>query len=103
MFPNLPKTNFNFSVTFISSSASAFNLDQSTNLSCGKELTPLPNDKIVDMTKLKAFADEKSNVAEMAISLFDRVENTVGKGEYADCQHFLLFLQCYRSFLLYGC
>ena len=28
----LPKTNFNFSVTFNSSSANAFNLDQSKNL-----------------------------------------------------------------------
>ena len=31
------------------------------------------------MTKLKAFANERINVAEMTISLFDRVENTVGK------------------------
>ena len=28
-------------------------------------------------------------------SLFDSVENTVGKGENADYQHFLLFLQCF--------
>ena len=35
------------------------------------------------MTKLKLFADNKKkrNVAEMTISLFDRAENTVGKGE----------------------
>ena len=38
MFSNLPKTNFNFSVTFISLSASAFNLDQSKNLLFGLEL-----------------------------------------------------------------
>ena len=31
------------------------------------------------MTKLKAFADEKLNVAKMTISLFRRVESTVGK------------------------
>ena len=48
-----------------------------------------PNDK------LKAFADNKFNVATMMISLFDLVENTVGKGENAGCQHFLLFLQCF--------
>ena len=35
------------------------------------------------MTKLKTFADDKWNVAKMTISLFDRVENTVGKGENA--------------------
>ena len=39
MFCTQPKTNFNFSVTFILSSASAFKLDQSRNLSFGKELT----------------------------------------------------------------
>ena len=35
------------------------------------------------MTKLKAFAGDKLNAAEMTISSFDRVENTVGKGENA--------------------
>ena len=29
------------------------------------------------------------------ISLFDRVENIVGKGENAGYQHFLLFQQCF--------
>ena len=37
MFSTLLKTNFNFSVTFILSSANAFNLNQSKNLSFGKE------------------------------------------------------------------
>ena len=54
-----------------------------------------PNDKILDGTKLKAFADEKVNVAQMMISLCYRVENTVGKGESAGSQHFLLFPQCF--------
>ena len=53
-----------------------------------------PNDKILDVTKLKAFADDKLNIARVAISLFNRVKNTVGeKGENAGYQHFLLFLQ----------
>ena len=43
--------------------------------------SPLPNDKILDLTKPKAFADNNLNVAKMTISVFDRVENTVGKGE----------------------
>ena len=38
MFSILPKTNFNFSAKFNLSSAGAFNLDQSKNLSSGKEL-----------------------------------------------------------------
>ena len=39
MFSTLPKTNFDFSVTFILSSANALNFDQSKVLLFGKELT----------------------------------------------------------------
>ena len=46
-------------------------------------LNPLPNNKMLDTTKLKTFADENLNVAKMPISLFDREENTVEKGENA--------------------
>ena len=42
-------------------------------------------------------ADGKINVAKMMISLFDRVENTAGKGENAGYQHFLLFPQCFQK------
>ena len=42
---------------------------------------PLPNDKILDLSNLKAFADGKLDFTKMAISLCDKVENTVGKGE----------------------
>ena len=58
-------------------------------------LNPLPNDQILDMTKLKAFEDDKLNIDKMVISLLDRVENTEGKGENAGYQHFLLFPQCF--------
>ena len=47
------------------------------------------------MTKSKAFADDKLNIAKMAISPYEGVENTVGKGENAGYQHFLLFQQCF--------
>ena len=52
---------------------------------------PLPNDKILALTNLKAFADNKFNIAEMIISVCDRVENIVGKGENAGYQHFSPF------------
>ena len=39
-----------------------------------QSLNPLPDDKILDQTKLKAFADDKFNVTKMIISVFDRVE-----------------------------
>ena len=58
-------------------------------------LNSLPNEKILDMTKVKASEDNKLNVAKMIISLCYRVENTVGKEENAGYQHFLLFPQCF--------
>ena len=59
--------------------------------------TSLSNYKILVWTKFKAFADDNSYVSKMVISIFDRVEYTVGKGENADYLHFLLFLQCYQK------
>ena len=56
-----------------------------------KWLNPLPYDKILDVTKLKAFTDDKLNFVKMTISRFDTVENTAGKGGNAGYQHFLLF------------
>ena len=53
----------------------------------------LRNDKILDWPKLKAFADDNSNISKKMISLYDKVENIVGKGENAGYQHFLLLPQ----------
>ena len=53
------------------------------------------NNKIFDMTKFKTFVGDKLNIAKMIISLFDRVENTVGTGENAGYKHLLLFPQCF--------
>ena len=49
---------------------------------------PFPHDKILDQTKLEAFADDKLNVTKMIISVFDRVEKIVGKGEIACTSNF---------------
>ena len=46
-------------------------------------VNPFPFDKILDQIKLKAFADDKLNVTKIMISVFDREENIVGKGEIA--------------------
>ena len=54
---------------------------------------PFPHDTILDQTNSKAFADDKLNVTKIIISIFDRVENIVGKGEIARYEQFLLFLQ----------
>ena len=36
-------------------------------------INPLPNDIVLDVTKFKAFADDKLNVTKLMIFLFDRV------------------------------
>ena len=46
---------------------------------------------------MKAFADDKINLTQMIISVFDRVENIVGRGENAGYHHFLLFPQCFQK------
>ena len=58
--------------------------------------------KILDWSKLKAFADDKIKVLEMMMFLFNRVENIVGKGENAGYQHFFLFPQCFQRALYLG-
>ena len=60
-------------------------------------LNSLPYDKILDWSKLKTFADDKVELAQMMIFVFDKVENIVGKGANAGYQHFLLFLQCFQK------
>ena len=47
--------------------------------------------------KYKAFAEDDLEKAEMLISVFDKVENIVGKGENACYQHFLLSPQCFQK------
>ena len=56
----------------------------------GKELSSLPKDKFLERVKLSAFAVDNVNVAALMIPIFDRVENTVRKGENAGNKHFLL-------------
>ena len=76
MFSTLPKTNFNFSVTFILSSASDFNLDRSKNLTFGKGL------------KLSKMA---ISVAQMVKFDFDWEINIVEKEENAGSPAFSPF------------
>ena len=51
---------------------------------------------------LKAFADDKLNVDKMAMSLLDRLENTVGKGENAGYQHFFFSHSVFQGLFLWG-
>ena len=56
----------------------------------------LPNEKLLDWSKLKAFADDKKSVNEKLEFVLGREEN-MGKGENAGYQHFLLFPQCFQK------
>ena len=60
-------------------------------------LNSFPHKKSLDQTKLKAFADDKLNVTKVIISVFDRVENIVGKGEIASTSNFSFFPQCFQE------
>ena len=53
------------------------------------------------MTKMKTSADDKINVDKMTISHFDRIENTVRKGENVGHQHFLLFSLVFSRAIFY--
>ena len=65
-------------------------------------VNPLPDDTILDWSKLKEFADDKIKVLKIIIFVFDRVENTVGNRENAGYQHFLLFPQCFQKAFTLG-
>ena len=52
---------------------------------------------------MKAFADDKFNLAEKLKYVLGRVEeNFVGKGENAGYQHFLIFQQCFQKASILG-
>ena len=50
-----------------------------------------PVDKLLDLSKLKAFADDKLNMGQNMMSVFFNTGKYHGKGENAGYQHFLLF------------
>ena len=62
---------------------SRFILEQNLHEPCSGQrgLNSLPNNKILDCSKFKAFADDKINVGQKLKTVYGRVENIVGKGE----------------------
>ena len=63
---------------------------------------PLPNNKVLDWSKLKALADDKINKTQKLKIVSSCIENIVGKGENAGNQHFLLFPQCSQKLSFLG-
>ena len=55
--------------------------------------------KILDLFKLKAFADDKINTIQKLKFALGSIQNIVEKGENAGCQYFLLFSQCFLRVL----
>ena len=60
-------------------------------------LNPLPEDKILDRSKLKQSADDSFKFDENSRKFSKRVENTVGKEETARYEQFLLYPQCFQK------
>ena len=60
-------------------------------LNFGKGFNPFPNDKFLESFKLKEFADDNFKFDENGRKFFKQVENTLGKGEIARYEQFLLF------------
>ena len=60
------------------------------------KINPLPDDKFYS-SKLIQFADDNFKIDENGRKLSKRVENTVGKGEIACYEQFLLFPQCFQK------
>ena len=60
-------------------------------------LTHYQTTKILDSSKLKEFADDNFKFDKNGRKLSKWVENTVGKGEIARYEQFLLFQQCFQK------
>ena len=58
---------------------------------------PITRRQILDSSKLKELADDNFKFDENGKKLSKRVENTVGKGEIARYEQFLLFPQCFQK------
>ena len=71
------------------SSAKLFSFWKGLKFVVWERVNLLPNDEILAVTKLKTSEDGRINEAQMMISVFNRLENIVGKGENASYQRFL--------------
>ena len=60
-------------------------------------INPFPNDNILQWSKLKELADNNFEFDENGRKFSKWVENTVGKGEIARYEQFLLFPQCFQK------
>ena len=57
----------------------------------------IPNDKILDLSKLNVFAGDNLHVNRKLKFALESVENIVGRGENFDYQYFLFFSQYFQN------
>ena len=57
----------------------------------------LSQTQILESSKLIEFADDNLKFVENERKISERIENTVGKGEIARYEQFLLFPQCFQK------
>ena len=62
-----------------------------------KEPSPFSKRQILDSSKSKEFADDNFKFDVNSRKFSKQVENTVGKGEIARYEQFLLFPQCFQK------
>ena len=67
------------------------------SLSHNHDFYPFSKRQIFYSSKLKELADDNFKVDENGRMFYKRVENTVGKGEMARYEQFLLFPQCFQK------
>ena len=79
------------------SSANSVGLVESITLVVWERFNPFPNDKFWTPSKLKEFADNNFKFDENGTKFFNKLENTVRKGEIARYEQFLLFSQCFQE------
>ena len=58
---------------------------------------PCPNNNFLDCSKVKVFVDDNFTLDGNGRNLSKWVENTVGEGEIARYEQFLLFSQCFQK------
>ena len=66
------------------------------------QFNSLPNNKILDWSKLKAFADDNINMTQKLKYVLERLENIVGKGENAVTSIFFFSHNVFKRLLFQG-
>ena len=80
-------------------SAKSFTLKESKICCLGKSY-PFPKHQILDSFKQKEFADDNFEFDEHDSKFSKQVENTVGKGEIARYEQFLIFSSVFKRLVL---